>query len=560
MANYNLVIDSKFNPFSFEELIKPFQIYGEAYREQQDTISDLATKSDIWDKLANEQSSPYAYNLYKSFSNDLENQAENLSKYGLTPTSRQNMLRMKQRYSKDIVPIEQAYTRRKELIDEQRKLLAQDNTLMFDTEADTLSLDDLIRNPQLTYQSYSGAELAKQVGTAAQNLIRTMRENPRQWSSILNGQYFQTMMRRGYSPEEVLLAAQDDKNAPQELRKIVSDAIDSSRIASWKNNAILNRAYDYARQGLWNAIGDTQYQIQSNKAYDYAIQDQFVRNKEARARAAKETEEKNRLYYRAVPKTTVNGNNTRQINEDLKFLQEIMANPSLLDKKETRTIRDPKYISPDPMMSFVMDSGLGESRKETYYPYQEKLANLSKRYGNISYTLTNGTLANSNLEELAQQLDRDIKSSAVRSFSYKPNITQSDLITQVLKENTRSYYRRSNNTGLYELEDNKKGDAIDIEDLNSYFTSDSDIDFDPDLGFIINSTDSKGKTRSAVIDTELLDDPNRTFSKAQSSIKVALDNGEDELATLLIEATMKAFYDRYNTLEKRQSNTFSKEE
>ena len=267
------------------------------------------------------------------------------------------------------------------------------------------------------------------------------------------------------------------------------------------------------------------------------------------------------MYYRAVPKTTVDGDkNTRQMNEDLKLIQEIMSNPALLNKKDTRTVRDPKYISPDPMMSFVMDSGLGESRQETYYPYQEKLKELSKRYGNVSYTITDGKLSGGNLAELAQQLDRDIRSSAVRSFSYKPNITQSDLITQVLKENTRSYYRRSNNTGLYELEDNKKGDAIDIEDLNSYFTSDSDIDFDPDLGFIINSTDSKGKTRSAVLDTELLDDPNRTFSKAQSSIKAALDNGEDELATLLIEATMKAFYDRYNTLEKRQSNTFSKEE
>ena len=477
-----------------------------------------------------------------------------MAREGLTPASRQNMLRMKQRYSSDIIPIEQAYKRRQELIDEQRKLLAQDNTLMFDRNASMLSLDDLIKNPQLTYQSYSGATLAKQVGTAAQNLAKEMRENPRKWRSILGNQYFETIMQKGYRPEEIIQVLQNDPNASSVLKGIVEDAVGSSNISSWGDQATLNRAYDYARQGLWNAVGETRYENLTNKDYDYAM-------KEALERKKKTQEEKSRLYYRAVPKTTVNGDkDTRQMNEDLKLLQEIMANPALLDKKDTRTVRDPKYISPDPMTSLVMDSGLGESRQETYYPYQEKLAELSKRYGNVNYTLTNGKLSSSNFAELAQQLDKDIRSSAVRSFSYKPNITQSDLITQVLKENTRSYYRRSNNTGLYELEDNKKGDAIDIEDLNSYFTSDSDIDFDPDLGFIINSTDSKGKTRSAVIDTELLDDPNRTFSKAQSSIKAALDNGEDELATLLIEATMKAFYDRYNTLEKRQSNTFSKEE
>lgn len=558
-ANY-IVINSKFKPFSYAEMLQPVQMATAAHQEVENEYAELATKANVWDEMANEQTDPYAYKMYKTYSNDLEEQAGQLAREGLTPASRQNMLRMRQRYSSDIVPIEQAYKRRQELIDEQRKLLAQDNTLMFDRNASMLSLDDLIKNPQLTYQSYSGATLAKQVGTAAQNLAKEMRDNPRKWRTILGNQYFETIMQKGYRPEEIIQVLQNNPEASPILKGIVEDAVGSSNISSWGDQDTLNRAYEYARQGLWNAVGETQYQVQSNKAYDYAMKEQLAKNKEARAKAAKEQEERSRLYYRAVPKTTVDGDKkTTQMNEDLKVLQEILNNPSLLNQQSKRTIRNPRYISPDPMTSILIDTGMGDTREETYYPYQDKLKELSKRY-NINYTITDGRLSGGNLAELAQQISNDIKSSAVRSFSYKPNITQSDLITQVLKENTRSYYRRSNNTGLYELEDNKKGDQIDIEDLNSYFTSDSDIDFDPDMGFIINATDSKGQTRSAVIDTELLDDPNRTFSKAQQSIKAALDNGEDELATLLIEATMKAFYDRYNTLEKRQSNTFSKEE
>lgn len=559
-ANY-IIVNSKFKPFSYAEMLQPVQMATAAHQEVENEYAELATKANVWDEMANEQTDPYAYKMYKTYSNDLEEQAGQLAREGLTPASRQNMLRMRQRYSSDIVPIEQAYKRRQELIDEQRKLLAQDNTLMFDRNASMLSLDDLIKNPQLTYQSYSGATLAKQVGTAAQNLAKEMRDNPRKWRTILGNQYFETIMQKGYRPEEIIQVLQNDPNASSVLKGIVEDAVGSSNIASWGDASTLSRAYEYARQGLWNAVGETQYQVQSNKAYDYAMQEQLAKNKEARAKTAKEQEERSRLYYRAVPKTTVDGDKkTTQMNEDLKVLQEILGNPSLLDKQSKRTVREPKYFSPDPQASFVMDSGLGESREETYYPYRDKLAELLKRYGNINYTITDGRLAENNLAELAQQLSNDIKSSVVRSFSYKPNITQSDLITQVLKENTRSYYRRSNNTGLYELEDNKKGDQIDIEDLNNYFTSDSDIDFDPDLGFIINSTDSKGTTRSAILDTELLDDQNRTFSRAQQAIRVALENGEDELATTLIDATMEAFYKRYNTLEKRQSNTFSKEE
>lgn len=555
MANY-IVSGSKFRPFSYAEMLQPVQSATVAHQELENQYGELATKASVWEEMANEQTDPYAYKMYKTYANDLEEQASQLAREGLNAASRKDMLKMKQRYSRDIVPIEQAYKRRQELIDEQRKLLSQDNTLMFNRDASMLSLDDLIKNPNLTYQSYSGATLAKQVGTAAQSLAKEMRENPRKWRSILGNQYFESIMQKGYRPEEIIQVLQNDPNASSVLKGIVEDAVGSSNIASWGDQSTLNRAYEYARQGLWSAVGETQYQIQSNKAYDYDMQLKLAKAKKAQEKEA----EGSRLYYRAVPKTTVDGDkNTRQMSKDLKLLKEVMANPSLLDKKGTRTVRSPKYISPDPMMSFVMDSGLGEPKQETYYPYQEKLNELSKRYGDVQYTLTDGKITGGNLSELAQKLDRDIRSSAVRSFSYKPNITQSDLITQVLKENTRSYYRRANNTGIYELEDNKKGDAIDIEDLNSYFTSDSDIDFDPDLGFIINSTDSDGKTRSAVLDTELIDDPNRTFSRAQSSIKAALDNGEDELATLLIGATMKAFYDRYNTLEKRQSNTFSKE-
>ncbi len=458
---------------------------------------------------------------------------------------------MKQRYSSDIVPIEQAYKRRQELIDEQRKLLAQDNTLMFDRNASMLSLDDLIKNPQLTYQSYSGATLAKQVGTAAQSLAKEMRDNPRKWRTILGNQYFETIMQKGYRPEEIIQVLQNDPNASSVLKGIVEDAVGSSNIASWGDASTLNRAYEYARQGLWNAVGETQYQIQSNKAYDYAMQDQLARNKEERARAAKEAEERARLYYRAVPKTTVDGDKeTTQMNDDLKFIQEVMRDPSILNKTEQR-------YAPGYTTQYGITVGGGEY---TAKPNEERLKELSKRYGfDISINNTDGVYT-TNLDGLAQQLQKDIRSSVVRSFSYKPNITQSDLITQVLKENTRSYYRRSNSTGLWELDDNKKGDEVDIEDLNNYFTSDADIDFDPDLGFIINSTDSKGTTRSAILDTELLDDQNRTFSRAQQAIKVALENGEDELATTLIDATMEAFYKRYNTLEKRQSNTFSKEE
>ena len=278
-ANY-IVINSKFKPFSYAEMLQPVQMATLAHQEVENEYADLATKANVWDEMANEQTDPYAYKMYKTYSNDLEEQAGQLAREGLTPASRQNMLRMKQRYSSDIVPIEQAYKRRQELIDEQRKLLSQDNTLMFDRNASMLSLDDLIKNPQLTYQSYSGATLAKQVGTAVQNLAKNMRENPRKWRDILDKQYFETIMQHGYRPEEIIQVLQNDPNASSVLKGIVEDAVGSSNIANWGDKATLDRAYEYARQGLWNAVGETQYQTLQNQDYLNPLQELQRKNLE----------------------------------------------------------------------------------------------------------------------------------------------------------------------------------------------------------------------------------------------------------------------------------------
>lgn len=81
--------------------------------------------------MANEQTDPEAYRMYKTYSDDLEARAEDLMRNGLNSTSRRGMLNMRARYSKEIVPIETAYKRREELAAEQRKALAANPTLRY---------------------------------------------------------------------------------------------------------------------------------------------------------------------------------------------------------------------------------------------------------------------------------------------------------------------------------------------------------------------------------------------------------------------------------------------
>ena len=264
MPNYNLVVNSSFQPFSFERYIQPYSIYGQAYKEVEENLSELSNKANVWEEMANEQTDPEAYKMYKAYANDLEEQIGKLAREGLNAARRRNMLNMRARYSKEIVPIEQAYAARQKQAEQQQEALLKDPTLMLSRIAATTSLDDYIRNPQLGYDAYSGKLITAQVASAAVALSKEMRDNPRKWRSILGNSYYETVMQKGFSSDAVLQAILNNPNAAPELIRIVEDAVNSSGVKNWEDQAILNRAYDYARQGLWSAVGETQYQTLDN--------------------------------------------------------------------------------------------------------------------------------------------------------------------------------------------------------------------------------------------------------------------------------------------------------
>lgn len=283
MANYSLVINSQFKPFSYQEMLAPTLMATQAHQELENQYGELATKASVWEEMANEQTDPYAYKMYKTYANDLEEQAGQLAREGLNAASRRDMLNMRARYSKEITPIEQAYTARQKQAEEQQKALLQDPTLMLSRRAATTSLDDYIRNPQLAYESYSGKLITAQAASAASALAKEMQEKPRKWRSILGNSYYETMMQKGFSSQAVLQAIQDNPNAAPQLTRIVEDAISSSGVRNWGDQATIARAIDYAKQGLWSAVGETQYQTLDNWRAKMAEQEAMQKRAEQRA-------------------------------------------------------------------------------------------------------------------------------------------------------------------------------------------------------------------------------------------------------------------------------------
>lgn len=295
MANYSLILDTKFKPFSYAEMLAPVAAATQAHQAIEEEYENLATKASVWDRMANEQTDPEAYRMYKTYSDDLEARAEQLMRYGLNASSRKGMLDMRARYSKEIVPIETAYKRREELAAEQRKALAQNPTMLYQRMAETMSLDDFIKNPSLDYgHQYSGALITQQVANAAANLAKEAQdseEGKRRLRKILPYQY-ELIRDSKFNSEAVMKAILNSPDADKILTGLVENAISSSGVKEWGDAATLRRAYDYARQGLYSAIGKTQYQMVTDQ---YNLEIAREQREIARKKAEKEAEDKEKL-------------------------------------------------------------------------------------------------------------------------------------------------------------------------------------------------------------------------------------------------------------------------
>lgn len=257
MANYSLILDAKFKPFSYQEMVTPVLEATKAHQALEDMYGELSSKANIWEEMANEQTDPYAYSLYKKYADDLTARADQLMQYGLNPASRRDMLDMKARYSKEILPIENAYNRREKLAAEQRQALLSNPTMFFQRDATTTSLDDFIRNPSLDYgASYSGALLTQQASQMAAALQNALTSRSGLKGIGLPFQY-EELLQYGYTPEDIQLAITDPKNpkAQPVLNTIIDQVMTASGMNTWASDAQKEAARAYAAQGLYSAIG-----------------------------------------------------------------------------------------------------------------------------------------------------------------------------------------------------------------------------------------------------------------------------------------------------------------
>lgn len=217
-------IVSHYTPLTYDEITKPLIQATQAQMAVEDAYMAASDKAAQALAQANEQTDPIAYKRLKSYADDLKSQADALAQYGLQRSSRQSLLNMHRRYGQEITPIDAAIARRSALMEEQRQGRAKNPYLMYERDMGTVSLDDLVSNPNLDYgKSINGEDIMKQAASVTKAFGQAVQD-------ISNGKQIdkytkELLVREGFTPAQIMAAVNGDGSAlAQALEGIYSSS------------------------------------------------------------------------------------------------------------------------------------------------------------------------------------------------------------------------------------------------------------------------------------------------------------------------------------------------
>ena len=255
-----LVIDSKFRPFSYDELIKPLVQYKEAYDKVEADYSNLAAQTEQWKDIANQTQSPEAYAMYSKYANDLNNIVDDFSK-GMTLQNRSQLLAMKRRYASDIQPIARASEAMKEAND--LRVKAGPDAIFEVGEYN--SLDQFLHGKTANNRYQSRDALTKRTAAMTEAAMASAMKDP-EFQKAMGDQYWMLTQHTGGSYEDLKAAIANNAQAQNRFAEIKAQVMKDAgydRYDTMGKQAI----EDAINTGLYVGLDKPARSFQANQGY-----------------------------------------------------------------------------------------------------------------------------------------------------------------------------------------------------------------------------------------------------------------------------------------------------
>lgn len=243
MAATILNVGSKFNPLSFDEMVKPYLMYKQEADKTEAAINDYTEKGDVIGSLIDPNRDTEASALYNQFNEAAQSAITNFYNNGYTPDVKKSLLNLRKNYATNMSKIQAAYTAREKERAMQNELKAKDPTMMFSRDANYESLDSYLMGKQPTFNSVSGDYLYK-LGLQAGKSASTRQDLTVDARKALENTYWQLKEQQGFTDSQALEYMKDTNPI---FNSIVSNIRNGSNINSLNpndqekaNSAILN--------------------------------------------------------------------------------------------------------------------------------------------------------------------------------------------------------------------------------------------------------------------------------------------------------------------------------
>lgn len=249
-----MVVNSRYNPFTFDEMIKPYQMYETAYREQEAAI-DAAREKEFSGSNLDQTLDKTAYDMYNSAATSLKGVADELATNGLSPELRGRIKSVARDYKTTMDTLNDAQDR---LIAEQDRRAKLGPDYVY--QQNNLRIGDFLNGATPNQRGESLEKITKDIGT--EFTARAQRITQDTWNKAMGsngrviGGYYDVTTESGLS------AAQ--------LDTILSDA------DTW-NSIMKDSSISDSQKALLQGFRNT---IESKKrALDYNNYDDFDKSR-----------------------------------------------------------------------------------------------------------------------------------------------------------------------------------------------------------------------------------------------------------------------------------------
>lgn len=155
MATY-LTLNSKFTPYTYEEILKPYQDRQQALEDKLAALEETSAKASLWEGMLDPIADKANYDSFNQFKSRLEELSGKLSTGDASAVTKQELSKLKQEYNKQFAPMELKYAELKQAQDEQRKAALQaavaGKNIRFTKDMQGVSLTSAMTDP--TWNQY----------------------------------------------------------------------------------------------------------------------------------------------------------------------------------------------------------------------------------------------------------------------------------------------------------------------------------------------------------------------------------------------------------------------